>query len=287
MLDFNILNKPAKEAPAPPVEPEVVETFYGHPDKRDPFDLERLKAELMPYKAEVGKMLATARAHNITDAESNELAVTYGTQAQKLLKEINAAATKIKGPYAKIVNGINSVTKPFRDDLAGIKDNLRAKISAYRRQQAELERRIAAKKAAEEKKRLEAEAEKERQLEIARQEQARRDAEKLQAELDAKAKAENVEPVKVDIPEVVDPGVAAPIVENVGDNPDGPIRTESGTASVVKKWGFKPVDFSKIPDKYIIKTLNKKVVKEAIDAGVREIPGIDIYPDDTVRFRSK
>ncbi len=282
MVDFGILNK----KPETPVEVlDNLEAGAFEMATPDPFDLDRLKLALVPFEKEVAKMVETAQELVITDAESNELAATYGNQAQTLLKRITTEATEIKGPYAKIVNGINAVIKPFRDDLAGIKQNIGSKISAYARQQAEHARRVAEKKAKAERERLKAKAEKERQAEIERQEQERERAKALQRELDKKAEAENVEPVKVDIPEVVDPGTA-PIVETTVPDPKKPIKTEAGTTSIVEKWNYKVLNVDKLPEKYVVKQPDHKAIKEAIDAGVRDIPGARIFPDDTVRFRA-
>lgn len=49
------------------------------------------------------------------------------------------------------------------------------------------------------------------------------------------------------------------------------------------KYTFRVIDAKLVPDKYCIKTVNLHLVENDVDAGVRVIPGIEIYPKANVR----
>lgn len=56
---------------------------------------------------------------------------------------------------------------------------------------------------------------------------------------------------------------------------------------IVKKLTWFVKDLSAVPEKYTRRVLDTDKVREAIDNGVRDIPGLEIKPVDSVRFRSK
>lgn len=56
----------------------------------------------------------------------------------------------------------------------------------------------------------------------------------------------------------------------------GPIRSSlGGTASVREVWDFEVIDTSLVPFKYLV--VNEKAVREAVNKGERDIPGIRIF----------
>jgi len=267
-LDFNAASKKGKE-----VKPA------------DRFNLKTLSASLEPYRAQVEALKERALAHKVTDPKSNELAVEMGMQLKKLFKDLDDKRKDIIKPYDTITRGINKLVKPFKDTLSDAEKTLKFKIGRYQKEQAELARRIAQKKAAEEAERRRKEAEAERQAEIERQKKEREEALARQAELEEKAKAEGVEPPDVEIPEIEElPPVDIHVEVDTQDT--GPTKTEEGTASNIVTWKHKLIDINKVPEEYIIKSLNGPAIKNAIKAGVREIDGLEIYEDIQVRFRT-
>ena len=110
-------------------------------------------------------------------------------------------------------------------------------------------------------------------LEMERREQekkAREEAAKLQAELDKEAKAKGVEPVKMA------PVELAP-VETV-------TRTEEGaSAHIRKEWVGEIKDPEAVPREFC--TPDMKLIREAVKAGKREIPGVKIYEKSTTVIR--
>lgn len=99
---------------------------------------------------------------------------------------------------------------------------------------------------------------------------AQRAAAEIQKQINREAKRSGIEPVQLPAPVV--PQEAAPV------------RTESGTTSYVSTWDFEVVDIVLVPARYI--EINAQAVRNAIRAGVREIPGIKIVEKMQVRTRT-
>jgi len=59
----------------------------------------------------------------------------------------------------------------------------------------------------------------------------------------------------------------------------------NGRVGLVKRWKFREVDVTKVPDEYTKRVVDRDKVWEAIRKdGVRSIPGLEIYQDDNVSF---
>ena len=276
MLDFNLASK---------MKPDKSAHVVMKP--ADPFNLKTLAADLEQYKPKVEDLKNRALAHAVTDDQSNTVAIDMGMQVKRLNKSLVAEGNRIVGPYDAIVKGIRSIINPFKSVLSDAETSLKAKISRYGREQAELARRIAQKKAADEASQRRAAAEALRQAEIRRMEKERAEALERKKKLDAEAEAAGVAPVEVVIPEVVEPEPVDIQVEvEVEVEAAGPIRTEEGTASSVKRWKYRVVNIKAVPEPYILMHENKPAIMEAIKAGVREIDGLEIYEDVEVRFRT-
>ncbi|MBW1779005.1 MAG: hypothetical protein JRJ54_15695, partial [Deltaproteobacteria bacterium] len=112
------------------------------------------------------------------------------------------------------------------------------------------------------------------QQELKRREEEKRIKEALKKEqeaLDAAADQAGVE--RVVLPDV------APVPEKRTT-----ARTESGTASTRFELDFEVVEFDKVPRRYL--TVNERAVKDAIKAGVRDIPGVRIFEKPVVSVRT-
>ncbi len=62
------------------------------------------------------------------------------------------------------------------------------------------------------------------------------------------------------------------------------VRAEAGMAGKAVNWKFRVVDFSLVPEKY--KVLDYVHVGKLVRAGEREIPGLEIYPEQSLRVTS-
>ena len=109
---------------------------------------------------------------------------------------------------------------------------------------------------------------------------------KVHVDAENKRKAEQ-ERKRLEVEAALNPAVEPPKVPEPGTHRSKPvieskISTGSGSASVKKEWKHKLTDLSKVPQKFLM--LNEDAVKTAIELGVREIPGIDIYEDSKIQL---
>jgi len=199
--------------------------------------------------------------------ENLEVAISNASAIKGFIKALDNERKSVIGGADAFVRGINGFVKMFKDkgDKA---------VSSYNRKASTYSAKI-------ESERREREA------------AAAREAVKLQAEIDKKAKKEGFEP----------PTVMAPVEEKR----DTVIRTESGASAYTrKKWTFEVFDYGKIPPEYLIpdtitKYINEpdsltptekahlnwyfKKIDQAIEAGIRDIPGVRIFQDSKLSIR--
>jgi len=110
----------------------------------------------------------------------------------------------------------------------------------------------------------------------AEQERQRQEIEeiaKLEREAAERKAALTGEPVV--IPEVVEAPAVAP----------KHYRTDMGTLGTAKIWKFEVVDFSLLPDRF--KMENAALIGKVVRAGEREIPGVRIWEERTLRITTK
>ena len=252
-----------------------------------PFDLDKLKSALQPHIVSLKAMVEKAKDFSITSAETNTTAIEMASQMAKLKKDLESGRKGVIKDYSDVVNGINTAVKPIKDLTDKAVKALKNKIGAYNAEQAELARRIAQKKAEEDAEEWRKVLEAERKKDLERQERERKEAQERKERLDAEAKAAGVEAVEVKIPEVVDPGVPEIMITVPKAVTSGIVRTAEGTSFTVKSWKFKVITLDHIPDQYTLKAVDSKAVQAAIDSGVSEIPGLEIYEHSDVRLRTK
>lgn len=99
---------------------------------------------------------------------------------------------------------------------------------------------------------------------------AQKAASEVQKKIDREAKRAGIEPVQV----------PAPVVPQE----TAPVRTESGTTSYVPVWDFELVKIEDVPHKYLM--LDAPAIRNAIKAGIRDIPGIKIFEKMAIRTRT-
>lgn len=102
-------------------------------------------------------------------------------------------------------------------------------------------------------------------------EEARRVAEEQQKALEeAKARAEEASkhPTEEFIP------------INIVEEPEKTVRAGAGSATTRQVLTFKIVDPSQVPDEY--KVVDEKKIAAVVKAGVRNIPGVEIYPTSSL-----
>lgn len=98
---------------------------------------------------------------------------------------------------------------------------------------------------------------------------AQEEARRLQERLDAEAAEKGLPQVHVPLP--------------VMPQKQEPVRTEEGSAVQAKAWTWKIIAPEMIPVEYMVP--DTVAINKAVRAGIRHIPGIEIYQEENVRIR--
>lgn len=261
-IDFNILNEAVQDA-------EFANIIKDSVIKRDPFDPSHLVGLLAKYEGEIERMRDLAWQVAVVDDESCELATTYTTQSKKLRQIIDKEHKRLKEPYLNVTRHLDGFRKAISDRIQDIENHLNRKILPYQ-QKKEQERQAAERK-------------------------AREEAAKLQAELNAKAKAEAqrlAEKMKITEDEASKFIEPAPIiVANVPE--EVKTITETGSSKLKEAWAWEIEDFKSIPNDiyemrkdHVIKAL-APAINARIAAGIRNIEGIKIFKTAKIETRVK
>ena len=209
---------------------------------RNPYSMEPIRKKLAPYETQLVQMLKAAEATTVVDDKTAEAATALGVQCRKVEKAVEEARTYFKRPALDFSKEIDSLAKAYTSKAQSAANILSGKVAAY-----------VSKKRAEEAERLRKE---------------REEAAKLQAKLDAEAKA-----AKADAAQVVMPKAAPKTA---------PVRAENGKASVVTKWVCTITDPALVPREYCEPV--QRLLNEAVKLGIREIPGCTIEEQSSARF---
>lgn len=211
-------------------------------------DVEVSRKSLDAYLEQVNKLKDGVSSLVVQDEASKVKAVEYGSMAQGLLKKVKATAEGIIAEPKEFVTSVRKIAKPFEDSLEKIKEIAGNKIKGYD-VMVETKRR-------EDEAKLQAEAR------------------ALEAKLKKQAEVKGTVPVSVPMPFI-------PKVREV-------TRTDFGSQSTAEHWDFgvnEPFEENivKVPADCLL--LNEKNVRAKIKMGVREIPGLWIKRDDSIKFR--
>ena len=288
-LDFEAAFK--KDDPA---EMEIVEQTPFDSNMLDVLlNVEAAKGNFLVLKNQMGEMTKKAQGLKVEDAKSNKTANEMLIQCRQVEKAVN----KIKATmpeYVKAATFKNSMDKYIRElftnTLTQISNKILApKINQFQKAEAELQRKIAKKKADE------AAIELQKQIEADNKKQAEADAlalkehEARQAKLDAEAAAAGVEAVKLDEPIKTEAltSMATPAIAPVLEVPETKIQTEAGTSTIKSEWAYKIIDAGQVPREYC--SPDDKLLKAAVKAGIRTIAGCEIVEEfkSAVRVKSK
>lgn len=210
--------------------------------KVDPYDLEPVRAKLEPYEELLAAMKEEAEAIEVADDASAERATALGVQCRKIEKAVEEARSFFKRPALDFGQSIDNLARVYTTKAQAAAGTLSRKVAAFHN--------------------------KKKQEELARLKKEQEEAAKLQAKLNAEAKATKTDPVQVVIPK-------APVAV-------GPIRSENGKAVIATKWVCIITDPALVPRAYCEPV--QKLLNDAVRAGIREIPGCKIEEQSTARF---
>jgi len=63
------------------------------------------------------------------------------------------------------------------------------------------------------------------------------------------------------------------------------VSTDMGTSGVMKIRKYRVINFAELPDQYKIE--NSALLNKVVKAGIQEIPGVEIYSEDTLRVTAR
>jgi hypothetical protein len=202
----------------------------------NPFDVETAKREFEPYRHRIEEMKRDASAFEVVDAGTNDLAVTMMGQARRLSKAISDLKDQKLKPHNEFRTNLISFAKVFSTPLEDVVKTLKGKTEHFAYQEILKQR--------------------------AREKAEREAAEARQKALDAEAAAAGVETVI--LPQIP-----------VDQERQVKTRTETGSSlSITLAWQGTVIDDALVPKEYC--SPDQKKIDQAIQSGVREIPGVEI-----------
>jgi hypothetical protein len=212
-------------------------------------DAFRIKAEAMVIKSD----------EHVTGATN---LLGFIAQAKKQFEDRRTGIVK---PLNDNVKRVNDAFKTITAPLDTANTTLKQKVLIYHREQE--------RKRQEEIARIEAErkvAEEQRQKEIAERQKALDDLGITEGDL-APLPGSDADNIYFPPLEEIAPVVLPPVVPTM-------TKASLGSATVKKVWAFEITAPADVPREYL--TVDEKKIREAVRAGVREIPGVRIYQDD-------
>ena len=195
-------------------------------------------------RSEATKMTTLASKLKVTNATQETSAYTGLKSIKATLKEIETERKRIKDP---IVAAGKATDKLFKQLAAPLKEAdalIRGKVLAFRQEEQ--------RKADEEQARLEEEAEKER--------------ERLERQIESHDnRGHNTEKLE----------------ERLEDVEADEVEVAVGASVTSKRWTFEVLDAAKVPRFFLM--LDLPAIRQSIRAGTREIKGLRIYQEESLR----
>ena len=180
---------------------------------------------------------------------------TYTIQSQKDIAIATEFLVKVKARAKRIEELRQFFVKPLNDQVKAINDRFKAVIKPLEEIEAKVKRSIS-----------------DYTLE---QERLRREEERKLQELHAKEMAKKEKAAEKAGTEFV-PTVAPKIEKSMPS-----VKTESGKTTTIKVWKFEVTEAAAVPREYLV--VDETLIRKAVQAGAREIPGVRIYEDIQVK----
>jgi hypothetical protein len=247
----------------PPLDVLIVDLFDEALDAKD------------GLRARIAQILE--RGADPKPCDSDDLAGRYGDFIKMVANVeaiVDGARTTIKAPYLEATRALDGKARGITDAVAAAKKNVKARLDAYVREQAE--------KVAAERRRIEAE---QARLRAEAEFKAEQDRCRLQALENGRAAAEQRAAAVVEAPEPIVYAAPAPIA------PEVPVfRGDLGSRVGVKTvWRHKIASVRKLPDALlkhptVFEALDK-VVAAQVRGGLRTITGVTIWDEQTSSVR--
>lgn len=283
-IDFSKPLDPIERALNPTGAPAFEHSPEAPPPAVTAFDLATVRLALAPHKARIDEILSQAKAIQITDEASQVLAVEFGTAARNLKKRVEDLRKSAVQPLNDRVKEVNNLAKAFTEPLDGAERDLKAKISTYQTKlRLEQEKKAAEAREAARKVQEAYEAE-----QRAIREEAARKAREAETKLALGAAGLNeneksaLERIITEETEAASAPIQVAVAPVIPEVPKA-VRTETGSAHQRMTWEFEIVDAGNIPREYLM--IDEKAIRQAVKAGIRQIPGVRIFEQASTTFR--
>ena len=202
-------------------------------------------------------------------------ATAFQTKAEAMVIESDETvigATNLLGYIAQSKKQFEDrrtgIVKPLNDNVKRVNDAFRGITAPLNTAETILKQKVLIYNRAQEKKRQEEIARIEAERKVA-EEQRQKEIEERKQTLGALGINEE-ETGPLDGP-ILQTYLMPPVIPTM-------TKTSLGSATIKKVWTFEITDETLIPRTYF--TVDEKKIREAVRAGVREIPGVRIYQDD-------
>jgi len=281
-FDFSNLDKKEKA-----VDPEVVETTpFDH------FDITKAKNDqfFLTIMAKMKEMRQKATDLKIIDVDTNNTAMEMLVQIKALINGADDVKKKLP-QYAKAAifkNGMDEfVQEQIKKPFENLNKIISPKISFFQKTQAELERKKAAKKAADDAEAAKKEADRLAKEQRDKEESDRQAAIDLQAKLNLEADEAGVERVSVPIPEISNEPIVPIVPEIPVTQKSEKVVTDYGTGKIESVWIVKIINPEMVGRNYC--SPDQKKLAAAVETGIREIAGCVIEEsfDPKIRLSRK
>ncbi len=207
--------------------------------------------KLLEFEKASKELLAEAKKITIVqDDTTNERAITLASRMKKIRKRLEVIHHHFTDPHFQYKKVVDNFFNQYEDPLEAEEKALGRKSGSYRLLQEQ------------ERRRQEAEAKKQR--------------DELQKKLDQEA---------ADSKAAGKPFQAVTVVAPIVPATPKTIRTEEGAASLRHDWDFELLDINLVEDRFIIKTVDGKKVRDEAKGGLRESPGLRIFEKGTTNIR--
>jgi len=260
-------------------EPEIVEAPL--PAAIQFPDAESVKQGLKKYDPQIDAIMDRADKLEVKNAAGRAEAVSVISEAKNLFKIIEAKREALKAPALEYGRVVDKIASYFKDRLVQAEVTAKGKDLVYKR---ELDRLQAIEEAAAR------EAARELQAKIYVEQKAiREEAERKTREAEEKLKTEKDEAARALLERTIQEETAAAsapapqVVTPVIEAPPKNVKTEWGTLSYKKKWKCRLIDATKVEGRF--KVVDVRLAQKAVDNGERNLPGFEVYEDETSSAR--
>lgn len=228
----------------------------------DVFDVEIAVSKM--DAGDIKELVDQAKEVEINSDEDAQKGMSLAMQARKMGNSIEKTRKEIVRPHLDFQRAVKAYSDGFAKCLKEMEKSLTKKIEAFQDAKEKEQKRLHA-------------------IEEARIKKEAEDLAKIHFEEELKRKAA-IEAGKPPPPPPVLPEVKAP--------PPTPFipasrkrSVDEGSSRIVVKWVFEVEDLKCIPLEYL--QIDERAIREAIEAGVRQIPGLKIHEKRETVYRVK